>query len=122
MPGATQQTVWPALELRPPRCTPRDPGAGQDTHLAVHHLGMLEDGDDVAHHGHAQLIHDLLVEVQQHALLDPAWGVSAEATSAPGRKGQPAPGSPHPSPLPSRVSSVPCPLGLPYLLSTNITA
>jgi hypothetical protein len=33
---------------------------------------MLEDGNDVAHHSHAQLIHDLLVEVQQHALLDSA--------------------------------------------------
>ena len=46
--------------------------AEQSAHLAVHHLGMLEDGNDVAHHSHAQLIHDLLVEVQQHALLDSA--------------------------------------------------
>ena len=44
----------------------------QSAHLAVYHLGMLEDGNDVAHHGHAQLVHDLLVEVQQHALLDSA--------------------------------------------------
>lgn len=51
---------------------PRDRGAEQSTHLTVHHLGMFEDGNDVAHHSHAQLIHDFLVEIQQHALLDPA--------------------------------------------------
>lgn len=51
---------------------PRDRGVEQSTHLTVHHLGMFEDGNDVTHHSHAQLIHDFLVEIQQHALLDPA--------------------------------------------------
>ena len=58
---------------RPPsHPKPRNRGVEQSAHLAVYHLGMLEDGNDVAHHGHAQLVHDLLVEVQQHALLDSA--------------------------------------------------
>ena len=39
--------------------------------LAVYHLGVLEDSDGVAHHSHTQFIHDFLVEIQQHALLDP---------------------------------------------------
>lgn len=59
------------VQSPPSHPKPRDQGAGQHTHLAVYHLGMLEDGNDVAHHSHAQLIHDLFVEIQQHALLDP---------------------------------------------------
>lgn len=84
MPKVTQQMVEIALELmfasKPPvgsatvplpRPKLRDRGVAQSTHLAVHHLGMLENGDDVTHHSHAQLIHDFLVEIQQHTLLDP---------------------------------------------------
>lgn len=85
MPNVTQQMVESASELRfasklpvgsatalLPDPKPRDRGAEQSTHLTVHHLGMFEDGNDVTHHSHAQLIHDFLVEIQQHALLDPA--------------------------------------------------
>lgn len=36
-----------------PHPKPRNRGVEQRAHLAVHHLGMLEDGNDVAHHGHA---------------------------------------------------------------------
>ena len=48
---------------------------GVGTHLPVGHLGVLEDGDDVAHQGDAQLVHQLLGQVQQHVLVDAAgWG------------------------------------------------
>lgn len=57
-----------ALPLNP---KPRNREMAQSTHLAVYHLGMLQDGNDVAHHSHAQLIHDFFVKIQQHALLDP---------------------------------------------------
>lgn len=107
MPDVTQQTVEPALESSLPTFTSkppvgsataplphpksRDRGVEWSTHLAVHHLGMLEDGNDIAHHSHAQLIHDLLVEIQQHALLDPAGEGQQGGHSGPGWVGQPAP-------------------------------
>lgn len=81
MPNITQQMVEKASEASKPPVgsptalqphpKPRDRGVEQNTYLAMHHLSMLENGDDVPHHSHAQLIHDFLVEIQQHALLDP---------------------------------------------------
>lgn len=85
VPNVTQQMQnqpWipglPAFAFKPPVSSPLPPNPkprnremGQCTHLAVYHLGMLQDGNDVAHHSHAQLIHDFFVKIQQHALLDP---------------------------------------------------
>ena len=132
MPDVTQQTVEPALESSLPTFTSkppvgsataplphpksRDRGVERSTHLAVHHLGMLEDGNDVTHHSHAQLIHDFLVEIQQHALLDPA-GEGQQGGHQWARVGGPA------SPLTPLLSpSSALSPGQPYLLSTNITA
>ena len=51
-----------------------------DIHLVLHNrfrrlvsdqLGVLEDADDVAHEGDAHVLQQLLVQVQQHAALDP---------------------------------------------------
>ena len=39
-------------------------------HLDVCRLGVLEDGDDVAHDGDAHLLQVFLGQVHQHALLD----------------------------------------------------
>lgn len=46
-----------------PHTFPRKPEAQKSTYLAVYHLGMLEDGNDVTHHSHAQLVHDFLIEI-----------------------------------------------------------
>lgn len=54
--------------LPPPRVpSPR-------AHLSVHHFGMFQDGDDIAHDGDAQLVQDLLIQVHQHVRLDPVQG------------------------------------------------
>ena len=42
-------------------------------HLSVHLLGMLKDGDDITDDCDAQVHHDLLAQVHQHVLVDPAW-------------------------------------------------
>lgn len=85
MPRVTQQAVEPTLESRyaylaskppigsttspPSHPKPRNRGVEQRAPPGGAPPGMLEDGNDVAHHGHTpQLVHDLLVEVQQHAL------------------------------------------------------
>lgn len=72
MPTFASKPPIGSTTMPPSHPKPRNRSVEQSAHLAVHHLGMLEDGNDVAHHSHAQIIHDLLVEVQQHALLDSA--------------------------------------------------
>lgn len=80
MPNVTEQranpasTTAPSFAARPPtgpstipssltHTFPRQSEAQKGTYLAVDHLGMLEDGNDVTHYSHAQLVHDFLIEI-----------------------------------------------------------
>lgn len=58
-----QASYQPHNSCLQPHTFPRKSEAQKSTYLAVYHLGMLEDGNDITHYSHAQLVHDFLIEV-----------------------------------------------------------